>query len=64
VSGRRPGAAGGRAGGYYREFTVETPGLGHRGARRIVTGGEIEQDPEHWYYTQDHYQSFCEFETG
>ncbi|MDQ3527640.1 MAG: ribonuclease [Actinomycetota bacterium] len=50
--------------GYYREFTVETPGLAHRGARRIVTGGEIEQDPEHWYYTQDHYQSFCEFETG
>jgi len=50
--------------GYYREFTVETPGLDHRGARRIVTGGEIEQDPEHWYYTQDHYQSFCEFETG
>lgn len=46
--------------GYYREFTVETPGLDHRGARRIVTGGG-ETDPEVWYYTEDHYQSFCEF---
>lgn len=45
--------------GYYREFTVETPGLHHRGARRIVTGGW--QDPEVWYYTEDHYESFCEF---
>jgi ribonuclease T1 len=47
--------------GYYREFTVETPGLDHRGARRIVTGGPDERDPEHWYYTADHYESFCEF---
>lgn len=46
--------------GYYREFTVETPGLDHRGARRVVTGGG-ELDPEVWYYTQDHYESFCEF---
>ncbi|HYH31687.1 MAG TPA: ribonuclease domain-containing protein [Pseudonocardia sp.] len=48
--------------GYYREFTVETPGLDHRGARRIVTGGPDERDPEHWYYTGDHYESFCEFD--
>lgn len=47
--------------GYYREFTVETPGVSHRGARRIVTGGPDERDPEHWYYTDDHYESFCEF---
>jgi len=47
--------------GYYREFTVETPGVSHRGARRIVTGGPEERDPEHWYYTDDHYESFCEF---
>jgi guanyl-specific ribonuclease Sa len=47
--------------GYYREFTVETPGLDHRGERRIVTGGPVERDPEHWYYTDDHYESFCEF---
>ncbi|SOC57410.1 ribonuclease domain-containing protein [Ornithinimicrobium cerasi] len=46
--------------GYYREFTVETPGLDHRGARRIVTGGGAD-DPEVWYYTDDHYESFCEF---
>lgn len=46
--------------GYYREFTVETPGLDHRGARRIVTGGDG-VDPEVWYYTEDHYESFCEF---
>jgi guanyl-specific ribonuclease Sa len=47
--------------GYYREFTVRTPGAGNRGARRIVTGGPDERDPEHWYYTDDHYESFCEF---
>ena len=45
--------------GYYHEYTVETPGLSHRGARRIVTGG----DPvEIYYYTEDHYDSFREFE--
>ena len=44
--------------GYYREYTVETPGLRHRGARRIVTGG---QPPDVWYYTGDHYQSFRKF---
>lgn len=45
--------------GYYREYTVETPGLGHRGARRIVTGG---QPPAAYYYTDDHYDSFRRFE--
>lgn len=45
--------------GYYREFTVDTPGLKHRGARRIVTGGD---PPEAWYYTDDHYDSFRSFE--
>lgn len=46
--------------GFYREYTVETPGLDHRGARRIVTGGGTESDPDVWYYTDDHYESFCE----
>lgn len=46
--------------GYYREYTVVTPGLDHRGPRRIVTGGGTEEDPETWYYTDDHYESFCE----
>ena len=41
--------------GYYREFTVDTPGLNHRGPRRIVSGGN---PPEVFYYTEDHYTSF------
>lgn len=41
--------------GYYREFTVRTPGLSHRGPRRIVTGGN---PPVIFYYTEDHYRSF------
>lgn len=40
--------------GYYHEYTVETPGLDHRGARRIVTGNSYLED----YYTSDHYASF------
>jgi guanyl-specific ribonuclease Sa len=41
--------------GYYREYTVPTPGSRDRGARRIVSGG---QPPEVLYYTDDHYRSF------
>lgn len=44
---------------YYREYTVDTPGVGHRGARRIVVGGGSQRDPDTWYYTDDHYDSFC-----
>lgn len=47
-------------GSYYREYTVDTPGLNHRGARRIVVGGGTEVDPDVWYYTDDHFESFCE----
>ena len=43
--------------GYYREFTVKTPGARNRGARRIVTGGEL-HSPRALYYTDDHYASF------
>lgn len=39
--------------GYYREYTVRTPGSPDRGARRIVTGRGGET-----YYTDDHYDSF------
>jgi len=39
--------------GYYREYTVPTPGSRDRGARRIVTG----RGGEAWY-TADHYRSF------
>jgi ribonuclease T1 len=59
--GNREGLLPDEDSGYYREFTVETPGVNHRGARRIVTGGPDERDPQHWYYTDDHYESFCEF---
>lgn len=44
--------------GYYREYTVPTPGLKHRGARRIVCGGNQPKTPEACYYTADHYASF------
>jgi ribonuclease T1 len=47
--------------GYYREYTVRTPGLNHRGARRIVAGEGAERDVRssgEYYYTGDHYRSF------
>jgi ribonuclease T1 len=44
--------------GYYREYTVPTPGLKYRGARRIVCGGETPRQPDHCYYSADHYRSF------
>jgi ribonuclease T1 len=44
--------------GYYREYTVRTPGSRDRGARRIVCGGQQPQQPEACYYTSDHYSSF------
>jgi len=40
--------------GYYHEYTVITPGSSTRGARRIVTGEEYQED----YYTSDHYATF------
>lgn len=43
--------------GYYREFTVPTPGARDRGARRIVAGGEVKTSGDYWY-TDDHYNSF------
>ena len=39
--------------GYYREYTVKTPGSRDRGARRIVAGRFGE-----YYYSDDHYRSF------
>lgn len=44
--------------GFYREYTVPTPGARNRGARRIVCGGKVVRSPETCFYTQDHYQSF------
>jgi len=53
VFGNREGQLPKRERGYYREYTVTTPGAHDRGARRIVAGraGEV-------YYTDDHYRSF------
>lgn len=59
--------------GYYREYTVTTPRVQHRGARRIVVGCEHQRpSPQpagplrlaqcrgggELYYTADHYRSF------
>jgi ribonuclease T1 len=44
--------------GFYREYTVKTPGSRNRGARRIVCGGRTPAQPEACYYTADHYASF------
>ncbi len=41
--------------GFYREYTVPTPGSRDRGARRIIAGGN---PPTVFYYTDDHYRSF------
>ena len=39
--------------GYYHEYTVKTPGVRSRGARRIVCG-----QPSECYYSDDHYETF------
>jgi ribonuclease T1 len=44
--------------GYYREYTVKTPGSRDRGARRIVCGGQQPVAPDACFYTGDHYASF------
>jgi ribonuclease T1 len=53
VFGNREGLLPRRSRGYYREYTVRTPGARDRGARRIVAGKGGE-----FYYTADHYRSF------
>lgn len=44
--------------GYWREYTVPSPGSRDRGARRIVCGGMAPTLPEACYYSGDHYASF------
>ena len=53
--GNREGILPDRPHGYYKEYTVITPGSRDRGARRIVAGADGEL-----YYTDDHYDSFRE----
>ena len=54
VFGNRERLLPAQARGYYREYTVPTPGSRNRGARRIIAGG---RGAEYWY-TADHYRSF------
>lgn len=53
VFGNRERLLPNRPRGYYREFTVRTPGSSDRGPRRLISGAEGEI-----YYTNDHYASF------
>jgi beta-barrel assembly-enhancing protease len=53
----REGVLPSRRRGYYREYTVPTPGSADRGARRIVAGANGEL-----FYTDDHYRSFTAIE--
>jgi ribonuclease T1 len=58
VFGNRERALPGRPRGYYREYTVPTPGARDRGGRRIVCGGPQPSSPDACYYTADHYTTF------
>lgn len=60
VFGNREGRLPRQSRGYYREYTVETPGSRDRGARRIIAGG---RPPVEYFYTDDHYDSFRRFTT-
>ena len=51
--GNREGRLPAHRKGYYREYTVKTPGSRDRGARRIIAGSAGE-----FYYTDDHYKTF------
>ena len=53
VFGNRERRLPAQSNGYYREYTVPTPGARDRGARRIIAGGSGE-----YYYTGDHYNTF------
>ena len=59
VFGNREGHLPDRTRSYYREYTVITPGAHDRSARRIVTGGSPVTDPREFFYTADHYDTFC-----
>ena len=58
VFGNRERLLPARPRGFYREYTVATPGAGDRGGRRIVCGGHEAKAPETCFYTVDHYSSF------
>lgn len=58
VFGNRESVLPRRPPGYYREYTVRTPGAADRGARRIVCGGYTTSRPDACFFTGDHYTSF------
>ena len=58
VFGNRERLLPGKARGFYREYTVKTPGSRDRGARRIICGGKPPTQPDACFYTDDHYASF------
>jgi ribonuclease T1 len=58
VFGNRERLLPARTRGYYREYTVKTPGSKDRGARRIICGGPQPAPPAACFYTDDHYASF------
>jgi len=57
VFGNRERLLPGQKRGYYREYTVRTPGSRNRGVRRIVCGGPS-TTPVACFYSADHYASF------
>jgi ribonuclease T1 len=59
VFGNREGHLPDRTKGYYHEYTVITPGAKNRSTRRVITGGAPLTNPSQYFYTADHYDSFC-----
>jgi ribonuclease T1 len=59
VFGNREGRLPHQTRGYYHEYTVVTPGARDRSMRRIITGGSPLTNPSQYFYTGDHYDSFC-----
>jgi guanyl-specific ribonuclease Sa len=59
IFGNREGHLPDHTKGYYHEYTVITPGARNRSTRRIITGGAPVTNPRQYFYTGDHYDSFC-----
>lgn len=59
VFGNREGHLPDQTRGYYHEYTVITPGAKNRSTRRIITGGAPLTNPLQYFYTGNHYDSFC-----
>lgn len=59
VFGNREGHLPDQAGGCCHEYTVITPGVRNRSTRHVITGGAPVTNPRQYFYTDDHYDSFC-----